>query len=376
MLRIILLVASVFFYSLLDAQSFPYSKNYFQWPVKTKVGIVANFGELRSDHWHMGLDIRTDQKENMPVFAAAEGYIAMISIEPFSYGKAIYINHPNGLTTVYGHLNKFFSGLDSLVKIQQYKKQSWEIELHFAKDQFPVTKGQFIAYSGSTGASQGPHVHFEIRNTETGKCINPLFFNLPVPDTVKPVFAKLAMYDRTQSIFEQDPILFTVKKTDSGYKVKDDTIRAGFSRLSFAINGYDRVTGSSNPNGIFAAKIFYDEQPVIEFIMDSMDYHETEYIHAHIDYRYRYNGGTILQYHHYFSLEMLPYPFIIQLLFASNPLWKYHLNKKIKQSLNGRIAEMLFFEKRPGKKPGLKRSSAILDPTRHLWILFPLQLMN
>ena len=132
------------------------------------MNLSANFGELRPDHWHMGLDIRTKQKENLPVYAAAGGYIAKIRIEKFGYGRSIYVNHPNGLTTVYGHLNSYFPALEKYVTEQQYKDESWEIELKFAKNQFPVFKSQLIAYSGSTGGSQGPHLHFEIRNTKTG----------------------------------------------------------------------------------------------------------------------------------------------------------------------------------------------------------------
>jgi hypothetical protein len=244
----------------------------------------------------MGLDIRTDQKENMPVYAAADGYIAKISISPFGFGKAIYINHPNGLTTVYGHLNKFFPKLDSLVKAQQYKQQSWEIVIDFAKDRFPVRKGNFIAYSGSTGGSQGPHVHFEVRDTRTERCINPLLFNLPIADAVPPVFTKLALYNKGASVYEQNPTLFPVKKTESGYTLPKNTlIKTGFSRIGFAISAFDRVSGSTNPNGIYSAKIFFDSRPLIEFVFDSMDYNETDYINAHIDYRYHYNSGTYLQ---------------------------------------------------------------------------------
>jgi murein DD-endopeptidase MepM/ murein hydrolase activator NlpD len=297
MLRGLIIFVSVFIFpAQLHSQSFVFLKNYFRWPLANKPGIVANFGELRSDHWHMGLDIRTDQKENMPVYAAAEGYIARKSIRPFSYGKAIYISHPNGLTTVYGHLNKFFPKLDSFVTAQQYKLQSWEIELDFTKDKFPVRKGQFIAYSGNTGASQGPHVHFEIRNTKTERCINPLFFNLPVPDAVPPVFTKLALYNRILSVYNQNPILFSVKKTREGYILLRDTlIKTGFAKISFAIGAYDCVSGSTNPNGIYNARIFFDSQPLIEFTLDSMDYNETDYVNAHIDYRYRYNSGSYLQ---------------------------------------------------------------------------------
>lgn len=289
------IIICLFFSLKAYSQSFVYSKDYFRWPVDNKPGIVANFGELRSNHWHMGLDIRTDQKVNMPVYAAAGGYIAKITVQPLGYGQAIYINHPNGLTTVYGHLNKFFPGLDSTVVAEQYKRQSWDIELNFTKDQFPVRKGQFIAWSGSTGGSQGPHVHFEIRNTNTQRCINPYFFNLPIADEVPPVFTKLAMYDRDLSIYDQSPVLFPVKKTKNRYLLKDTLIRTNLSKIGFAIGAYDCVSGSTNPNGIYTGRIFLDEQPLTEFVLDSMDYNETDYANAHVDYKYRYRGGPYLQ---------------------------------------------------------------------------------
>ncbi len=286
----------VIFSTCLYSQSFGYSKNYFQWPVDVKPAIVANFGELRSNHWHMGLDILTNHRVNIPVNAAADGYIARISVKPFSYGQAIYINHPNGLTTVYGHLNKFFSKLDSFVTAEQYKKESWGLDIQFTPDQFPVKKGQFIAYSGSTGASGGPHVHFEIRDTKTERCINPFFFNLPIPDAVSPIFTKLAMYDRDLSVYDQNPVLFAVKRTKNGYlPSKGELIKTGFSKLSFAIGAYDCVSGTTNPNGIYSANISVDDNSLIEFVLDSMDYNETDYVNAHIDYKYRYHGGSYLQ---------------------------------------------------------------------------------
>ncbi len=289
------IIICLFFSIQIYSQSFVYSKDYFRWPVDNKPGIVANFGELRSGHWHMGLDVRTDQKVNMPVYAAADGYIAKITVQPFGYGQAIYINHPNGLTTVYGHLNKFFPGLESAVTDEQNTQQSWDIELNFTKDQFPVHKGQFIAWSGNTGGSQGPHVHFEIRDTKTQRCINPYFFNLPIPDEVPPVFTKLAMYDRDLSVYDQNPILFPVKKIKDKYLLKDTLIRTSLSKIGFAIGAYDCVSGSTNPNGIYSGRIFLDEQPLIEFVLDSMDYNETDYANAHVDYKYRYNGGPYLQ---------------------------------------------------------------------------------
>lgn len=137
------------------------------------IELSANFGELRPNHWHMGLDIRTKQRENLPVYAAAQGYIAKIGIRPQSFGRFIIINHPNGLSTLYGHLNDFYPDLEKYVTEQQYKQESWAMELELTKEKFPVSKGQFIAYSGNTGGSQGPHLHFEIFDTKTTKRINP-----------------------------------------------------------------------------------------------------------------------------------------------------------------------------------------------------------
>src|SRR5678809_635759 len=129
MLHGLKIIICLLFSSNIYSQSFVYSKDYFRWPVNNKPGIVANFGELRSNHWHMGLDVRTDRKVNMPVYAAADGYIAKITVQPFGYGQAIYINHPNGLTTVYGHLHRFNRALEKYVKEQQYKLESWNVDL-------------------------------------------------------------------------------------------------------------------------------------------------------------------------------------------------------------------------------------------------------
>ena len=135
---VLLLMISLFHCLLIRAQTETkrYPKGYFRWPLNLKPEIVANLGELRNNHWHMGLDIRTDQKVNQLVYAAAGGYISRIRIEPFGFGRAIYINHPNGLTTLYAHLNDFNPALEKYVGEQQYKQQTWAIELEFSPQQF------------------------------------------------------------------------------------------------------------------------------------------------------------------------------------------------------------------------------------------------
>src|SRR5688572_20200423 len=199
--------------------SHSYPQNYFRWPLALKPEIVANLGELRDNHWHMGLDIRTNQKVNQLVYAAAEGYIAYAGIRPLSFGRFIVINHPNGLSTLYGHLNDFAPALEAYVTAQQYQQESWASELEIPQNKFPVSKGSFIAYSGTTGGSQGPHVHFEIRDTKSGKCLNPLLFSFPLQDNVPPTLVKLAVYDRSFSLYEQKPQFFALKKMGDAYTI-------------------------------------------------------------------------------------------------------------------------------------------------------------
>ncbi|HVW58636.1 MAG TPA: M23 family metallopeptidase, partial [Puia sp.] len=138
-----------------------YPQGYFRNPLDIPIKLAANFGELRANHYHMGLDIRTQQKVNLPVMAAADGYVARVVVEPAGFGQAIYIRHPNGYTTLYAHLNKFFPALAAYVSSWQYKTESWQASIDIPAGAFPVKKGQLIAYSGSTGGSQGPHLHFE-----------------------------------------------------------------------------------------------------------------------------------------------------------------------------------------------------------------------
>jgi hypothetical protein len=276
-----------------EAQTYP--QNYFRHPLDIPMQLVANFGEIRANHWHMGLDIRTQQKVNLPVFAAADGYVSRIVVEPGGFGQAIYIDHPNGYTTLYAHLNAFFPALADYVKKQQYAKQSWNIDIPIPANLFPVKKGTFIARSGSTGGSEGPHVHFEIRDTKTGKCLNPLLFNFPIADAVAPTIYRLAMYDRNKSTYEQTPQVITLKKEGSKYKLPSELLRVGSDKISFAINAVDHFSGTLNPNGIYCAEIMIDDKPVSQFVLNNIGYDETRYINAQVDLPYKSRGGPTLQ---------------------------------------------------------------------------------
>ncbi|MEO6869667.1 MAG: M23 family metallopeptidase [Ginsengibacter sp.] len=280
------------------SQVFPprvYPQGYFIYPVVARVGLAANFGELRPNHYHMGLDCRTDQVVNKKILAAADGYIAKVSVAPFGFGQAIYINHPNGLTTLYGHLNSFYPALEKYVIEQQYLRQSWQVSLDIPKELFPVTKGQLIALSGNTGGSQGPHCHFEIRDTKSDKVLNPLLFDFPLPDKVPPSIVRLYMYDRCISTYRQIPKQLPIKNEGHDYTTSSNIIPVNTDKISFGISANDKLSGSNNPNGIYSAVIYLDDQQLSGFLLDSISYDETRYLNAHIDYKTKMSGGPYIQ---------------------------------------------------------------------------------
>lgn len=278
------------------AQFFPPDnapKNFFRNPLDIPISLAGNFGELRPNHYHMGFDLKTNHRENLPVYAAADGYIAKVKIEPAGFGRAIYINHPNGLTTVYGHLNAFMPALDAWLKQQQYKAESWRIFPDLPPDLFPVKKGQFIAFSGNTGGSQGPHLHFEIRTTDEDINRNPMLFGLPLADNTKPTISRFAVYDRRLSIYEQSPRWILLKKTGTGYSTAPIVVNS--TLVSFGIGAADTHSGSTNPNGIFEADLYDNDKPVVGFQMDKIGYNTTRNLNAHIDYRTKSTGGPYVQ---------------------------------------------------------------------------------
>jgi Peptidase family M23 len=294
----VLVVALLLCTQCLKAQLFTpavYPKGYFRNPLEIPMSLSGNFGELRPGHYHMGLDIKTLARENQPVHAAADGYIARIKIEPAGFGRAIYINHPNGYTTLYAHLNDFNPKLENWVKQQQYAKESWNVFLELTPDQFPVKKGDFLAYSGNTGGSQAPHLHFEIRRTQDDVNLNPMLFGFPLEDNTTPRILRLAVYDRAKSLYEQSPRLIPVKGTGSSYITTPDLIMVASPKVSFAITAFDTHTGSTNLNGIFEALLYVDDAVVTGFRMDNISYNDTRYLNAHTDYRTKSTGGPWLE---------------------------------------------------------------------------------
>lgn len=273
-----------------------YPQGYFRDPLGIPIQLAANFGELRSNHFHMGFDIRTRQRENLPVYAAAEGYVSKIKIEKLGFGHAIYINHPNGYTTLYAHLNNFYDTLNRYVKDKQYATRQWEQEIDFEPNQFRVAKGQLIAYSGNTGGSEGPHLHFEIRDTKTGNNLNPWLFGFGLTDKMPPSIYRLYFYDRRYTTYQVKPLPISITGGSGKYTSAQDVVILSSPVVSFGISAEDKLNISSFKYGIYEASLTVDGTVQSAFRLNDISYNDTRYVNGSIDYKTKESGGPYIQY--------------------------------------------------------------------------------
>lgn len=279
------------------SQKMNYSKIDFHPPIDIPMVLAANFGELRSNHFHTGIDFKTNRRTGYNIFSIADGYVSRIKVSPWGYGHVVYIDHYNGLTSVYAHCESFEGELEKLVKQQQEKNQDFQIEFYPAKDSLKVKKGQVIAKSGNTGGSTAPHLHFEIRETKTEHALNPLLFNFDIKDTRKPTIRGVKVYSLTPEGYriQGKSQRFNVFGADGNYNVANNKIQVPANYTSesggigFAFDAIDQLNAANNICGIFKAALLMDGDTIFTQDMTEIHFSSNRQINTHKDYEEYHN---------------------------------------------------------------------------------------
>ncbi|OFX22946.1 MAG: hypothetical protein A2041_00285 [Bacteroidetes bacterium GWA2_31_9b] len=291
----------VLLFSLILSNHFIYSQlilkdSNFRSPVDFQIFLAGNFGEIRAEHFHAGIDIKTQGVEGKNVYSVYDGYISRIKISANNYGKALYIEHTNGYTSVYGHLSSYSKQINNIIKDIQYKNKQFEVDYYPKENEFPVKKGDIIGYSGNTGRSSGPHLHFEIRESREQIPVNPMFFDFSIEDNIPPVFYTLAMYPLSENslINNSNKSQYFTINGKNGKSIIPDTIYVS-GKFGIGIELYDFLNNSKNQCGIFTLTIKLDTNIVYNHKIDKVPFSEIGYIKSHIDYAERIKSKKTIQ---------------------------------------------------------------------------------
>lgn len=264
-----------------------YPQGYFRNPLNIAMDASGTFGELRSTHFHAGDDYRTQQRIGLPLHAAAEGYVSRVRVQIGGGGNSVYIDHPNGYTSVYLHMDVFNDALTQIVRAEQYKQQRFDVDIMVEPNRVPLSKGQYIGNAGNTGGSAGPHLHFEIRDTKTQRPLNPQLFGLRFPDRFNPTISGIVVYDLNDSLFNEHtprrPI--AARALQSGrYALSAAGPIAVSGKFGLGINTIDRHRAGGFQNGVYSIELFVDGQPITTALFEELDFNTSRAIHSYIDY--------------------------------------------------------------------------------------------
>lgn len=265
-------------------------KTHFRSPVAFPIRLSGTFGELRTDHFHSGIDIKTHEVTGKKVYAVASGYISRINVSLVGYGNAIYITHPDGYMTVYGHLKRFNHVIQQYVRKIQYKRQSFTVEIFPPKGRLPVKKGEVIALSGESGGADGPHLHFEVRETRTEHPVNPLLFQgIHVADHRPPKIYRLAVYFKNTATckgIKMDTLIYPVAGSGKKCYLRNHRVIKVTGPFSLGLQSNDVLDHTSNLDGVYSIKLYEDKQLVWGIEMNKISFYTTRYINSLIDYNY------------------------------------------------------------------------------------------
>ena len=261
-------------------------------PLAIPLILSANFGEIRPNHFHMGVDFKTNGKEGLSLFSIDDGYVSRVKTSPYGYGKVIYINHPNSITSVYAHCSSFEGKIDSLVRSVQFQQESTEIDVYLTPEDIKVTKGQRIARSGNTGSSTAPHLHFELRDTKTEEALNPLVFGFDIPDHKTPILNSVKLYIVDENGYpipgksQALPINQAGKSfllNGGGFTLEADCCALN-EFVGLAINGIDTYDGAQNHCGLYETTLLKGQHVVFGQQIDRISFGDSRYVNSHTDY--------------------------------------------------------------------------------------------
>ena len=262
-------------------------KEYFRSPIDFPIKLSGTFGELRTDHFHSGIDIKTNGLIGKKIYAVADGYVYRIKISSGGFGKALYITHPNGYVSVYAHLSKFNKEIQKLVLQKQYEREKFEINIFPGKGDISVKKGEIIAFSGNSGGSEGPHLHFELRKEKSEHPVNPLLFGIKIDDYYRPKIKTLKVYPmKKNSLINNENKAFESKIKGWGEKHRlpgNDTINLS-GDITFGLETYDLHNDAANRNGVFSIELYVDSVLHFSQSIDEFSFGESRYINSLIDY--------------------------------------------------------------------------------------------
>ncbi len=276
---------------------FTIEPGYFSFPLSPGVttSLSGSFGDLRVNHFHSGLDIRTGGVEGKSVFAAAEGYVSRVRISSGGYGNALYITHPNGLTTVYAHLKEFSAKIKEVVVAHQYAEQKWETDVNFEKDQIPVNKGELVAFSGNTGGSGGPHLHFEVRDPEENTLDPALYKFAEIKDNVAPFAEFISFVSKSADARvngEFGRLDIPLKKSGSGYVPTKSVNLSG--EIGVEIYAYDKAQTSPFRLGITHISLSKDGKETYAFNLEKLSFENKLDMNLHTNYEKMVTDGRKL----------------------------------------------------------------------------------